>query len=274
VVLRTGGTLPTGSFADLDAIQLDSVTVYRTIVLPRSPIFSRPPAVYRRVWRGRFFDVYERPAGAERAIVAHQPLGSATQVAGVPQCSVIKALGRQAQRTGGHLEYVARAPAVIADPLSGRYPSAWGRGSTPGTLAPWTGGTLRLTPSVPTAGRYDVWLSGSFASDVDIDVDGRRVGSVTGLANQGDYAPAGTVRLDAGAHVVEVHYPRRALSPGTGAPLAQIGPLALAPVRNRDARVATLAAERAGDLCHRSLDWIEVIKPVPGSGTASASGSG
>src|SRR3954447_9436528 len=167
-----------------------------------------------------------------------------------------------------HLEYVAREPAVIAAPYSGRYPRAWGRGSTPNTLAPWTPGTLRLTPSVPRAGRYDVWLAGSFASDVEIVVDGRRAGQVTGLANQGDYTPAGTVRLEAGSHVVEVRYPRRTLSPGTGVPLAEIGPLALAPVRNRDANVVTLPAERAGDLCGRSLDWVEVVRPAAGAAAA------
>jgi hypothetical protein len=121
---------------------------------------------------------------------------------------------------------------------------------------------------VPSAGRYDVWLAGSFASDVEIVVDGRRVGEVTGLANQGDYAPVGTARLEAGAHVVEVRYPRRALSPGTGVPLAEIGPLALAPVANREARVATLPAERASDLCGRSLDWIEIVNPAA-SGAAA-----
>jgi hypothetical protein len=262
VLLNDGQTLPTGSYADLDAIRLGSVTVYRTIVLPRSPIFSRPPSVYRRTWRGRFFDVYERAPGAERTILAHQGIGSATQVAGEARCSVVRDLGRQAQRQGAHLEFVARAPAVFAAPFSGRYPRAWGRGVTPNTLAPWTGGTLRLTPTVPSAGRYDVWLAGSFASDVDVVVDGRRVGQVTGLANQGDYAPVGTVRLQAGAHVVDVRYPRRALSPGTGVPLAEIGPLALAPVADRAARVITLPAERAPDLCRRSLDWIEVVRPA------------
>jgi hypothetical protein len=268
VFLQDGKTLPTGSYADLDALRLSSVTVYRTIVVPRSPIFSRPPSVYRRTWRGRFFDVYERPPGVERTILAHQGVGSATQVAAGPRCATIRALGRRAREQGGQLAFVAREPAVIAAPYSGRYPRAWGRGSTPNTLAPWTPGTLRLTPAVPRSGRYDVWLAGSFASDVEIVVDGKRVGQVTGLANQGDYAPAGTVRLEAGSHVVEVRYPRRALSPGTGVPLAEIGPLALAPVQDRDAKVVVVPAERAGDLCRRSLDWVEVVRPAAGAAAA------
>ena len=262
VYLQDGKTLPTGSYADLDALQLPSVTVYRTIVLPRSPIFSRPPSPYRRTWRGRFFDVYERAPGAERTVLTHQGVGSATQVAGRPGCATVRRLGREAQRRHAQLRFVARDAAVLAAPLSGRYPSAWGRGTTPGTLAPTTGGTLRLTPSVPKAGRYDVWLAGSFGSDADVTIDGKHVGQVTGLANQGDYAPAGTVTLEPGSHVAEVHYPRRALSPGTGVPLAEIGPLALAPVGNRDARVQTLPAARAGALCGRSLDWIEVVSPA------------
>jgi hypothetical protein len=181
----------------------------------------------------------------------------------------VRKLARQAVSRHARLDYVAREPAVIANPFSGRYPGAWGRGSTPGTLAPWTGGTLRLTPNVPRAGRYDVWLSGSFASDVDVEIDGKKAGSVTGLANQGDYAPVGTVALDAGSHVVDVRYPRRALSPGTGVPLADIGPLALAPVGNRDVRVMTVPPARAGELCRRSLDWIEVVAPAAAAGAGS-----
>ena len=113
------------------------------------------------------------------------------------------------------------------------------------------------------AGRYDVWLAGSFASDADVTIDGKHVGQVTGLANQGDYAPAGTVTLEPGAHVAEVHYPRRALSPGTGVPLAEIGPLALAPVATatRGCRRCRPRAARARCAAVR-LDWIEVAGPA------------
>ena len=84
------------------------------------------------------------------------------------------------------------------------------------------------------------------------------MGTVTGLANAGIYAPVGRVRLARGAHAFELRYGRAALSPGTGVPLAEIGTLAIAPPLGRRP-VATIAPERYRSVCGRSLDWLEVI---------------
>ena len=36
---------------------------YRTLVLRRSPVQSRPPAPYRLVWAGESYEVWQRPGG-------------------------------------------------------------------------------------------------------------------------------------------------------------------------------------------------------------------
>ncbi|HEX7256045.1 MAG TPA: hypothetical protein VF236_08980 [Gaiellaceae bacterium] len=60
VALRDGSTLAKGRFADLSAFRPADVLVYRTLVLRRSPVESRPPAPYRLVWSGSFYEVWQR----------------------------------------------------------------------------------------------------------------------------------------------------------------------------------------------------------------------
>ena len=62
VPLRDGRLLGKGEYADLAAFASDAVLVYRTLVLRRDLPFSRPPADYRLVWRGRVYEVWQRPA--------------------------------------------------------------------------------------------------------------------------------------------------------------------------------------------------------------------
>ena len=60
--LRDGSQVPPGGYADVDGFLLPSVLFYKTLVLPRSPIESRPPSVYTLAWSGVFYDVWQRPA--------------------------------------------------------------------------------------------------------------------------------------------------------------------------------------------------------------------
>ena len=85
IPLLDGQGLAKGKYADLDRFQLEGVLVYRTIVLARSPSESRPPSVYRPVWSGRYYDVWQRPNGPP-GILAHTPLGDAVQPGAVPPC--------------------------------------------------------------------------------------------------------------------------------------------------------------------------------------------
>jgi hypothetical protein len=62
VALRDGRVLGKAEYADLAALSLDAVLLYRTLVLHRSPPVSRPPTEYVLIWRGRYYDVWQRPA--------------------------------------------------------------------------------------------------------------------------------------------------------------------------------------------------------------------
>jgi hypothetical protein len=61
IPLRNGSLVRKGGFADIADFQQEAVLTYRTLVLRRTPIGSRPPAPYRLVWQRRFYEVWQRP---------------------------------------------------------------------------------------------------------------------------------------------------------------------------------------------------------------------
>jgi hypothetical protein len=61
IPLRDGSVLPKGASADLSEFRPDALLPYRTLVLRRTPVGSRPPAPYRLVWQRRFYEVWQRP---------------------------------------------------------------------------------------------------------------------------------------------------------------------------------------------------------------------
>ncbi len=83
--LLSGQLLAPGASTDIDQIQLPSVLVYRTLVLQRSPVGSRPPSPYRLILAGHYWEVWQRPPTLPYTILWHLPLGEETQPGGVPQ---------------------------------------------------------------------------------------------------------------------------------------------------------------------------------------------
>ena len=124
VRLRDGGTVPKGSYADIDQFALPEVLVYRTLVLRRSPTISRPPAAYRLIWSGRYYDVWQRPPGTVDATVEHVPLGDELRRSAVPPCDTIRRLMRESP-PGSRLAGVPRSPATIVDLAEANRPGSW-----------------------------------------------------------------------------------------------------------------------------------------------------
>jgi hypothetical protein len=83
---------------------------------------------------------------------------------------------------------------------------------------------------VARAGRYEIWVGGSFRGRLATLVDGRRIGSARHqLSSEGQYVPLGEVTLKPGAHTVELRQTSSWLDPGSGGPKWPIGPLVLSP---------------------------------------------
>jgi hypothetical protein len=258
VPLRSGRVLDKLEVADIDEFQLQGILVYRTLVLRRSPVASRPPSEYRLVRNGRYYEVWQRPETATSSIVQHLSVGSGLAPLAVPRCRSVMRLARVAG-PGGRLAAVERpAPTVIG--LSGMgVPATW-HANDPATVTPSDAGAVELLVRLPASGRYSLWVGGAFRRDVQILIDERRVAQERNiLSHAGEYVPMGTVQLSSGAHTVVLRYGDSDLHPGSGGEAFPLGPIALAR-STAAAPVIYVPSKRARSLCGRQLDWVEALR--------------
>jgi hypothetical protein len=225
-----------GESADTDRFQPQALYTYRTLVLRRSPIQSRPPSPYRLSWRGSYYEVWQRPPGTADLPVQHLGLGNKSGPAGVPRCSEVEQLAAAAG-PGGSLAAVSREPVY-----------AFGPGSTAAGV------------DVTAPGDYSIWLGGSVRPQVDLSVDGRAVGSVRHqLENDGEYVLLGTAALSSGRHSIEIRFHGSDLHPGSGGAPDPVGPVALTAQDAADTAVRSFPASAADELCGKPWDWIEAL---------------
>lgn len=242
---------------DLDFSYLQS---YPLLVLGRSPRTSRPPANYRLVFRGRYYDVWKR--SPTPTVLAHIPLGGGAYPEAVPSCRLVMSTAARAAREHAQIAYVARPRPPSLVPTEGRYPPNWGLvAGDPYDLIPrQQSGSLVGTISVPAAGTYQVWLQASLSQRFQVWVGGHPVGSVAyQLGPQGQFVRVGQVSLAAGDQPVRIVRPHANLSPGDDTPSQFLGPLMLAGAPDPPP-VSEIAPSGARALCGRSLDWIEVVR--------------
>jgi hypothetical protein len=261
VPLVDGSTLGQAQYADLDRFRYPDILLYRTFVLRRSPVESRPSSPYRLVWQGRYYDVWQRPPVGGPTVIEHIPLGSDSAPSAVPSCAVVRQAAADAARDGAMLA-VARTPDPLFVPIAtGIHPADWPADpSQPYTITPLGNGTVLASAFVPRAGVYSLWLDGFLLRDVAVSVDGKHVGTIDQYGTL--YHPVGTARLSAGRHLVILTYGDSRLAPGATAPAYTIGPLALTPAASPSA-VQYVPPARASTLCGQSLDWIEIVR-LPG----------
>jgi hypothetical protein len=258
VLLRSGRMLEKIEVADTDELADASLLVYRTLVLRRSPVSSRPPSVYRKVRSGRFYDVWQRPPGAEVRVLQHMPLGFGALAAAPAPCSGVRELAALARAQGGTLA-AARRPAPVRVPLDASAGAEWRPDSAEqGAVIPRGSGNLTTGLDAPATGVYDVYVRGGFRGRLQVAVDGRRIASERQLlSHAGQYEPLGNVSLTEGPHRVEVDYDVEQLRPGSGGPPSGLGPLFF--VRRSPQAVERITPARAGALCEQPLDWIEAV---------------
>jgi hypothetical protein len=258
IPLRNGQLLKEGFSADVDEFQLGALLVYRSLVLRRSGLASRPPSAYALVWRGRYYEVWERRANA-RAIIEHLALGSPLQPIAAPPCAAVLRLAGLAAAKGGLLATVRRPPATVVELSHASHPATWQGSDDPNIVVPAGRGTLEAEVDVTRTSRYSLWLGGSFRGHLELAVDGTVVGSARHHLNTfGEYTPLGEVRLPAGAHRLTLRYGGADLHPGSGGGAFPLGPLVLSR-GDADRPVTYVRPEDARVLCGRSLDWIEAV---------------
>jgi hypothetical protein len=260
VLLRNGQEVEKGGYADIDDFQLDGILVYRTLVLVHSPSASRPPSVYRLVWSGPYYDVWQRPEPMTTRILEHLPLGDGSQPGAVPACAEVLRLGRAAAASNGRVAAVVRPEVTVIDLSAAVLPPSWQVGGSPGAVYPSSPGTLQAAVSVPATGRYGIWLAGSFRPQIELSVDGRKLATAQNHLNHaGVDTPLGQTELAAGPHSVSLHYGGATLSPGSGGTPLAFGPLVLSRFTAESSPVTYLQPARAGSLCGKRLDWVEAV---------------
>ncbi|HEU0316379.1 MAG TPA: hypothetical protein VFR49_03560 [Solirubrobacteraceae bacterium] len=257
-----GTVIHQGQSYDLDSFTPAYVDYYRTIVLRLGPAWSRPPSIYDRVWTGRYYAVWQRPAGSEGRIIAHLPLGSLLSAAAVPSCPAVAGLAREALAAHGRLAYTTAPTPLVIIPTHTAYPPKWAIDpSDPLSLVPTGPGKVVSSVLAPTAGTYDIWLGGSIGRPFRVYVDGAYLGSVANqLEGRGEAVRAGAVSWRPGRHVIVLIAGGGSLDPGNGQSGRRLGPIS-AVMRQPDSGVVRYLG--AGDwhtLCGRPADWIEAVR--------------
>jgi hypothetical protein len=246
-------------YADIDQIHLKNLLAFRTIVMPRSPIASRPPVQWQLVKRMRFYEIWQRSNVPDSPRTAWLQIGNLDSPSAVPECSdVLKVLNFAGP--GARLA-VARTPTPILVALGqSQHPSDW-RTSAEEVLkiVPTSKGNLETLFAVPRDGRYDVWFTGSFRARVEASIDGRPLWSDRHVINRDEYYFwTGSIALRRGQHRLMLRYSGPDSHPGSGGRGFPLGPFALRPA-DAESKVSYLPARRGLELCGKSLDWIEIL---------------
>lgn len=268
ILLRNGSTADKPLIGGIDAIALPSVLDYRTIVVRRSPVASRPPANYQLVRRGEYFDVWQRPAhptGDFARVSDHLSFGAELDPGGVPSCGEVLAVAATAKAQGpGSRLVAAPAPALWVTSLrQADVPGDWRKGNylTPGNHA----GQVRSTFEVNGPGDYEVWLGGSVRAGIETVVDDRSVGHVRHHLVSGiGYTRVGQAELAAGRHKLLLSFSGADLRPGSWRSATldfPIGPIIVAPAPSA-AELTSVTPAQAASLCGKRWDWIEVVAPA------------
>jgi hypothetical protein len=282
LALRNGAILTKAASADLDSFALPTLEPYRSIVTPRSPTESRPPSIYRLIWQGRFYQLWQRPARPSTTILEHVPLGESNALpycgvaqdgpreplcsidpVGNPPCSQIRQLADQAVHERARLVAYQRPAPIVARGDQTLWPVAWFHSASEHTLTPTTPGRALSHIAVDSDQIYELWLGGSFTRGFSVSVDGREVGRVKDeLSNINGYVHVTDLPLISGVHTFALVYPHPNLTPGSAEnELTSLSTIALQPRQTPASELISVAPGAAAKLCGRPLDWIELVKP-------------
>ena len=251
-----------GHTVDLELARPAALARYPLVVTRVSPMAFRPPAAYRLLWQGTYYEVWGRIHGAQPSIVALGLHGSQTV-----GCRLM-----------GHLAGIARAhhaqlvtdshPQVIQLNLRRLHHSAgWYFHKVEFSMD--GEGRLWSSFSVPRAGVYQLWLQGEAMPTMRVKIDGRQVASVGGqISGNGDSPDPLTpirVRLGAGRHTLSIVRSGFSLAPGAGSE-AYLQAIYFTPAGfDGQQHLQTVPPAHWRSLCGAHLDWIEVVPSASGS---------
>jgi hypothetical protein len=256
VVLRNPGPI-FGQYFDLDEQALEYLQRFNGIVVRRSPVASRPPGDFRRVYANDFYELWRRDPAVR--VREHLPLGDERDASAIPECADVRRLVRRARRRGDELLAARRPPLPSMDVISPRdRPLGWvPEPNRPGMVSLNTPGRESGVIRVSEGGRYRVWLQLSSGRPMQVRIDGRLIGSPRQVNGPEQWLEVGDVTLAAGDHQVELRRRGGRPIPGDGYN-GELGPLALVPGGDEQT-LERLDPATVIDLCTERWDWIEAV---------------
>lgn len=249
---------------DVDDLPVDYLQAVPWVLLRRSPAATRPPASFALAWSGEHYELWRRERSPR--VLSHLPLGRDHHTPEGPlRERDARRLARRARARGARLAFVERERMIRLRPTQAALPGRWFPTALfPGAVVTAGPGRQVLSFRVRRAGRYRIWVEGSFARPVRLLVDGRPVPRPpAGLDSPGAYHDLGAVRLRRGRHELRIEQGGGDLRPGSGgyrASLRHLGPVVFDPVANEDPPLRTVAAGDWRRLVGRRLDWLEVVR--------------
>jgi hypothetical protein len=245
-----------GDPVDLNRVAPSALLAYPLIVTRRDPAAARPPAAYRLLWQGSYYQVWGRRRGAPAA-KAHVALAGSLST----QCARIGSVAREAAGSGERVA-AAEAPQLVGVSLArAEHPARWGHERK--GLVMSTRGQLKASFRLPAGGSWDVWVQGQIMPALTLSVDGRRIASIAGQLDGNSLVrntvPPIEVDLAAGRHSLTLTRPGFSLTPGDGGE-AVLDAIFLTPT-DTDPRGPLRIAAPANwqSLCGRAYQWVELV---------------
>jgi hypothetical protein len=258
---------PGGIYAyDMNEFPLSWVQSFRTIVMRRSPMASRPPSNYSLVYLSSYYEVWQReqPASTVYTLVPFPDTAGARNSA---LCASVAAAARRVGPTA-RIAYMPSPTGYVQVGESNMILSGGFRGSG-GVIIPTGPGRATRDQLIPTAGRYDFYLNGSFGRPVNVSVDGVHVGTAAYQESYpGEWLLIGSNWLSAGVHRVVITRGSPSLHPGSGNGVdtlnRTIGPLRITPAQPTVPIVRYSSVRGFSRLCQslQPLRWVEVVRPA------------
>jgi hypothetical protein len=263
----------------LDRIAPSALLAYPLIVTRRDPTAARPPAAYRLLWQGAYYQVWGRRAGAHPALahvaLSGSPGSQCAQLAGVAAAASphnirvsAPAGSHGTRRTTLARPHGARlvaslAPRIVTVPVPRSHlhrPAGWTRVRQ--RILMRRPGTLRLAFRLPHAGEWELWLKGDIMRELRVAIDGRPLGSLGGQL-AGNTLVVNTLtplraHLAAGAHTLTITRPGMTLAPGDGGAAVLVS-VFLTPTSSDEATLRAVPPARWRSLCARRLQWVELL---------------
>jgi hypothetical protein len=282
LALRSGAILTKTAWANLDSFPLGTLEYYRSIVTQRAPAESRPPSIYRLIWQGKYYQLWQRPKHPTTTILEHIPYGEentnpycgvsqnqaphplcATVPLAFPSCPQLLGFARSALSQHARLVAYSRPVPSVAHGDEVVWPGNWIHEKPTRQLMPTEPGTAVGRIGAPTTGHYELWLYGAFARGFEVHLDGEKIGSVSNqLGGFAVYVPLGNVALTAGVHTITLTYPHAGVGPGSGNDsLTSLTGIVLQPL-SPPARLIELLPSQAKLLCGLPLEWLELVTPA------------